>query len=161
MPAITRPGQNKRYLLGSSHKRRKSIYQLLVNLLKLTSISLVLQDCRRSKLVNFRKINYQYLFPSENALKRKMFLNLHKEDESYILFKTNAPNPIPRKVATAIPKIPARIPGTINEVQPLAVAIPQAVVGPPTFAFEAISNNFFSKPRIFPIPKMMARCTAT
>lgn len=91
----------------------------------------------------------------------KRFLNLHEEDESYIYFKTNAPNPIPRKVAMAMPKMPARMPGTINEVHPLAVAIPQAVVGPPTFAFEAISNSFLSKPRIFPTPKMIARCTAT
>jgi hypothetical protein len=89
-----------------------------------------------------------------------MFLNFHEEDVSCIFFKTNAPNPIPRNVAMAIPKMPARITGTTNDVHPLAVAIPQAVVGPPTFAFEAISNIFFSKPRIFPIPKMTARCTA-
>ncbi|CAA6669828.1 unnamed protein product [Spirodela intermedia] len=36
-----------------------------------------------------------------------------------------------------IPKIPAKIAGTIRELHPLAVAIPQAVVGPPTLALEA------------------------
>lgn len=67
---------------------------------------------------------------------------------------------MPRKVAIAIPKMPARIPGTIKEVQPLAVAIPQAVVGPPTLAFDAIRSNFCSNPSSLPSPRIMARCTA-
>lgn len=75
-------------------------------------------------------------------------------------FKTIIPNPIPRKVAIAIPKIPARIPGITIELQPLAVAIPQAVVGPPTLAFDAISNDFRSKRSSFPRPMIMARWTA-
>lgn len=75
-------------------------------------------------------------------------------------FKTIIPNPIPRKVAIAIPNIPARIPGITIELQPLAVAIPQAVVGPPTLAFDAISSNFWSKPSSFPRPRIMARWTA-
>lgn len=39
----------------------------------------------------------------------------------------------------AIPKMPARMPGTTNELPALAVAIPHAVLGPPTVAFDAIS----------------------
>lgn len=75
----------------------------------------------------------------------------------HIYFKTATPKPIERNVAMDIPNMPARIPGTINVFQPFVVAIPQAVVGPPTFAFEASNNSFGSNPRIFPIPKMTAR----
>lgn len=52
--------------------------------------------------------------------------------------------------------MPARIPRTTKELQPLAVAIPQAVVGPPTLAFEAISSNFFSRPSSRPTPRITA-----
>jgi len=75
-------------------------------------------------------------------------------------FRTNDPNPIPRNVAMAIPKMPASIPGTIRELQPLAVAIPQAVVGPPTFALEAINSSFRSNPSSLPTPRITARWTA-
>ncbi|CAA7406800.1 unnamed protein product [Spirodela intermedia] len=58
-----------------------------------------------------------------------------------------------------IPKIPAKIAGTIRELHPLAVAIPQAVVGPPTLALEANSRSFLSNPSNFPTPSMIARWT--
>ena len=74
-------------------------------------------------------------------------------------WRTNTPKAIPRKVAMAIPKMPTRIPGTIKEVQPFVVAIPQAVVGPPTFAFDAISSSFSSIPISFPAPRITSRCT--
>jgi len=74
--------------------------------------------------------------------------------------RTLHPNAMPRKVAMAIPKIPARIPGTTMELHPLVVAIPQAVVGPPTLALDAISNDFRSKPSSFPNPRVRARWTA-
>lgn len=74
--------------------------------------------------------------------------------------RTASPKAIPRKVATAIPKIPARIPGTTKEIHPFAVAIPQAVVGPPTFAFDAMSNCFNSTRSSFPTPSITARWTA-
>ncbi|KAI9159686.1 hypothetical protein LWI28_000931 [Acer negundo] len=51
---------------------------------------------------------------------------------------------MPRKVAMAIPKMPARIVGTTREPQPLAVAMVHAVVGPPMLAFDARSNSFKS-----------------
>lgn len=57
----------------------------------------------------------------------------------YMYLRTKTPKAIPMKVAIEMPKMPARIPGTTKELQPLAVAIPQAVVGPPTLALEAIS----------------------
>lgn len=38
--------------------------------------------------------------------------------------------------------MPARIPGTTKDSQPFALAIPQAVVGPPILAFDAKSNSF-------------------
>lgn len=72
-------------------------------------------------------------------------------------FKTVRPNPMPRKVAMALPNMPARIPGTIRECHPFAVAIPLAVVGPPTLAFEAISSNFKSSPKSLPSPRITAR----
>jgi len=74
--------------------------------------------------------------------------------------RTLHPNAMPRKVAMAMPKIPARIPGTTMELHPLVVAIPQAVVGPPTLALDAISNNFRSNPSSFPNPRVTARWTA-
>ncbi|CAA7411108.1 unnamed protein product [Spirodela intermedia] len=77
---------------------------------------------------------------------------------SHIFFRTVNPRPIPRNVAIDIPKIPTRTAGTTREPHPLAVAIPQAVVGPPTLAFEAKSNNFLSKPRSFPTPSIKDRC---
>jgi len=73
--------------------------------------------------------------------------------------RTKEPNPIPRKVAMAIPKMPARIAGTVRDHHPLVVAIPQAVVGPPTFALEAIRSNFWSSPSSLPNPRIRARCT--
>ena len=56
-------------------------------------------------------------------------------------FITLTPNTMPRKVAMAIPKMPARMPGTTIELHPIAVANPHAVVGPPTFAFDAKSKS--------------------
>jgi hypothetical protein len=73
--------------------------------------------------------------------------------------KTFRPNPMPRKVAMEIPNIPARIPGKMREVHPFAVAIPHAVVGPPTLAFDAMSNNFKSKRKSLPNPSIKARWT--
>ena len=72
--------------------------------------------------------------------------------------RTFAPNAIPMNVAMAIPNIPARIPGTINEFHPFAVAIPAAVVGPPTLAFDAKSSNLSSMLSSFPTLNMIARC---
>ncbi|KAI5005441.1 hypothetical protein ZWY2020_032684 [Hordeum vulgare] len=67
---------------------------------------------------------------------------------------------MPRKVAMAIPRMPARIPGTTREAQPLVVAIPQAVVGPPTLALDAMSTSFLSIPSILPAPMITIRCMA-
>ncbi|KAK9060875.1 hypothetical protein SSX86_018055 [Deinandra increscens subsp. villosa] len=64
-------------------------------------------------------------------------------------------------VATEIPNIPTRIPGTTKEPQPLAVAIPDAVVGPPMLAFDATSSSFRSKFSSFPSPSITTRCTVT
>lgn len=72
-------------------------------------------------------------------------------------FKTVPPNARPRNVAMAIPKMPARMPGTMRDAHPFAVAIPHAVVGPPTLAFDAISNNFKSNRKILPSPRIIAR----
>lgn len=71
------------------------------------------------------------------------------------------PKPMPRKVAIAIPKMPARIAGTTKGLQPLAVAIPHAVVGPPILAFEARSKSFRSMLNSFPNPRITARWTVT
>lgn len=78
----------------------------------------------------------------------------------HIYWRTVTPKPMPRKVAIAIPKMPARIPGTINELHPFAVAIPHAVVGPPTLALDAKSNSFRSKRKSFPNPRMTTKWTA-
>lgn len=79
----------------------------------------------------------------------------------YICLRNVNPKPMPRKVAIAIPKMLARIAGTINEPHPLAVAIPHAVVGPPILAFDAKSNSFKSKRNSFPSPRITARWTVT
>lgn len=79
--------------------------------------------------------------------------------QNYMNLRTSCPKAIPRKVAIVIPKIPARMPGTTKEIHPLAVAIPQAVVGPPTFAFDAMSNCFSSNRSSFPTPSITARWT--
>lgn len=97
-----------------------------------------------------------------------MLLSLHKIRpvlvvmivKFYMNLRTVTPKTMPRKVAIAIPNMPARIPGTTKELHPLAVAIPQAVVGPPTLAFDAISNSFRSKRNSFPSPRITARWTA-
>lgn len=68
---------------------------------------------------------------------------------------------MPRNVAIEIPKMPAKMPGTTKEPQPLAVAIPQAVVGPPMLAFDAKSKSFKSKRNSFPNPRITARWTVT
>lgn len=60
------------------------------------------------------------------------------------------PNPMPRKVAMETPKIPASNAGTTKDTHPFALAILHAVVGPPTLAFDAKSNNFKSKRKSFP-----------
>ena len=78
----------------------------------------------------------------------------------YMYFITLTPNTMPRKVAMAIPKMPARMPGTTIELHPIAVAIPHAVVGPPTFAFDAKSKSFKSKRKSFPNPSITTRWTA-
>lgn len=82
-------------------------------------------------------------------------------NEFYKCLRTIVPNPSPRNVAMEIPKMPARIPGTIREPHPFVVAIPQAVVGPPILAFDAMSNSFKSKRKSFPNPRIMARWTVT
>lgn len=64
-------------------------------------------------------------------------------------------------VAIDIPNIPTRIPGTTKEPQPLAVAMPDAVVGPPILAFDAKSSSFRSKRSNFPSPSTTIRCTVT
>jgi hypothetical protein len=80
--------------------------------------------------------------------------------KNYMNFKTVTPNAMPRKVAMAIPKMPARMPGTTKEVHPFAVAIPHAVVGPPTLAFDARSNNLRSMRKSLPSPRITARWIA-
>lgn len=92
--------------------------------------------------------------PLQSASRTNLLVRL------YIYLSTVNPKAIPRKVAMAIPKMPARIPGTTKELHPLAVAIPQAVVGPPTFALDAISSNLRSKRKSFPKPSITARWTA-
>ena len=79
---------------------------------------------------------------------------------AHICFKTVIPKKIEMNVATATPNMPTRIPGTTKDFQPLAVANPAAVVGPPTFALDAISNCFFSKPSNLPTPRMSKRWIA-
>lgn len=79
----------------------------------------------------------------------------------YIRCRIDNPNPIPRKVAMEIPKMPARTPGTVKELHPLVLAIPQAVVGPPILALEAISSVFRSNPRSLPTPSMRTKCTVS
>ena len=75
-------------------------------------------------------------------------------------FSTVTPNAMPRKVAMAIPKMPARIPGITIDGHSFAVAIPQAVVGPPTFALEAMSSSLRSNRNSLPNPRMTTRWTA-
>lgn len=75
-------------------------------------------------------------------------------------FRTLTPKAMARKVAMAIPKMAARMPGTTKVLHPLAVAIPHAVVGPPTLAFDATSNSFWSKRNSFPNPRITARWMA-
>lgn len=79
----------------------------------------------------------------------------------YMCLRIINPKPTPRKVAIAIPKMPARILGTTKDLQPLAVAIPHAVVGPPILAFEAKSNSFKSILNSFPKQRIIARWTVT
>lgn len=79
----------------------------------------------------------------------------------YMCLRTVNPKPMPTKFAIAIPKMPARIAGTINEPHPSAVAIPHAVVGPPILAFDAKSNSFKSKWNSFPSPRITARWTVS
>lgn len=64
---------------------------------------------------------------------------------------------MPRKVAMETPKTPERIPGTTREFHPLAVAMAQAVVGPPMLAFDARSSSFMSIQNSFPRSKVIAR----
>ena len=76
---------------------------------------------------------------------------------NHILLRTVTPKMIPRKVAMAMPKMPARMDGTRSVLQPLAVAIPPAVVGPPTFAFDARRISRISNFINFPIPIIIVR----
>lgn len=85
----------------------------------------------------------------------------HKNPSSYMCLRTNIPNPIPTNVAMEIPNIPARILGATKEAHPFAVAIPQAVVGPPTLALDAKSNIFRFIPNSFPKPRITIRWTVT
>lgn len=55
------------------------------------------------------------------------------------------------------PKTPKRIPGTTREVHPFAVAMAEAVVGPPMLAFDARSSTFMSIQNSFPSAKVTAR----
>lgn len=71
--------------------------------------------------------------------------------------RTIRPNAMLRNVAIEMPKMPARMPGTTRDLQPLAVAIPHAVVGPPTLALEAMSSSFLSNFSSFPTPRMIMR----
>lgn len=64
---------------------------------------------------------------------------------------------MPRNVATDIPNIPTRMPGTTKLLHPLAVAIPHAVVGPPMLAFDANSSSFLSIRNTFPSASTTAR----
>ena len=79
-------------------------------------------------------------------------------------------------VATAYPNTPTRIAGTTNDLHPLALAIPAAVVGPPTFALLASNSWFhqrdslkgapFSRPskKLYvrrPMKRTIARCAPT
>ena len=89
--------------------------------------------------------------------KFKLQARLIRQSGNYINLSTVNPKAIPTKVAMAMPKMPARIPGTTKELHPLAVAIPQAVVGPPTFALDAKSSNLRSKRKSFPRPRITAR----
>lgn len=70
---------------------------------------------------------------------------------------TNNPKLMPNNVAKETPNIPTRIPGTTKDPQPLAVAIPHAVVGPPMLAFDANSNSFRSTWKSFPNPRIISR----
>lgn len=79
----------------------------------------------------------------------------------YMLLRTSIPKPIPRNVAIDIPNMPTRMPGTTKVVHPLAVAIPQAVVGPPMFAFDASNISFWSIWNSFPNPSITTRWTDT
>lgn len=79
--------------------------------------------------------------------------------QRYMRLSTNIPKAMPRNVAMEIPKIPTRRPGTTKEVHPLAVAIPHAVVGPPMFAFDAMSNSFRSNRKSFPNPRITSKWT--
>uniref|UniRef100_A0A0A8ZTR3 Uncharacterized protein n=1 Tax=Arundo donax TaxID=35708 RepID=A0A0A8ZTR3_ARUDO len=81
--------------------------------------------------------------------------------ENYILLSTNMPKPMPRNVAVDMPKMPTRMPGTISELHPFAVAMAAAVVGPPTLALEAMSRDFLSSPTSLPTPSTTARWTVT
>ena len=85
---------------------------------------------------------------------------LELKHKAHICFKTVIPKKIEMNVATATPNMPTRIPGTTKDFQPLAVANPAAVVGPPTFALDAINNCFSSKPRNLPTPRMSKRWIA-
>lgn len=90
-----------------------------------------------------------------------VFTRMFESVNIYKFLRTIFPKPMPRKVAMAYPKMPTRIPGTIKEPHPLAVAIPHAVVAPPMLAFDAKSNSFKSKRNSFPSPRIKTRWTDT
>lgn len=84
---------------------------------------------------------------------------LTSNQTSRMCLRTVNPNPMPIKVAIEMPKMPARIPGMMRAFHPLAMAIPQAVVGPPILAMEAKSSSFSSKPNNLPLPRWTVICT--
>lgn len=121
----------------------------------------ILMDCP------FHTHKFSYTFSKEINKYRKFSYNLiclqikDQEPISYMRLRTNAPKPIPRNVAIEIPNIPTRIPGTTIDSHPLALAIPQAVVGPPILAFDAISNGFSSNWNSFPNPRSTIKWIVT
>lgn len=101
------------------------------------------------------------IFPSH-----KVFFSSHPSldkrlvEHDHILLNTVRPKAIPKNVAMAIPKMPTRIEGTSKVLHPLAVAIPPAVVGPPTLAFDASKISRISNLNNLPTPMIMPRWTA-
>lgn len=81
---------------------------------------------------------------------------------NYIHLRTKIPKPMPWNVAKEIPYIPTRISGTIKELHPLAVAIPHAVVGPPTFWHLTLKVRALGQiPSSFPNPRVTTSWTVT
>lgn len=71
------------------------------------------------------------------------------------------PKPRATKVAMVYPSVPISRLGTMLDFQPLDAAMPAAVVGPPTLAFEANSIDRRLHPVILPKPRSRPRCIKT